>query len=923
MVLKLRLKMLLMFAVGLFFLFGVQFGIARLIVLKQANALEEEKAYASLERIQSLFEDNAQQLISLTSDWAAWDDAYQYMENGNADFLNSNFTNSTFKRLKIDGIFLIDQKGQTRHTQGMHYADQKEWSLPQNLLNLLQTKSSTLKDTSAGLTGFVTLESKSYLVAIHPILTSNGEGPNRGTMTMLRLMDTPFLKEISKLAHFPLDITSIGELAEKGIKIDNFHDYKHLLSVNDDSPTGPFQVGFVILNDLDGQPSLTVRTTMDRKIIQQGQETLLYLIYSSVAILLALLGFSLFLDRVVLVPISRLSREIADIDAHVTPPMNVTNIPGKDELNHLTVGINAMLHRLESSLITLRQQREELKLAAKVMENSHELILITDAKNRIIKVNEGFCQITGYTEEEVLGNKPNLLRSEQYGAEFYAEMWAKLLKDGFWHGEIWNRRKNGDIFPEWLSISVVKNSQEEVEHYIAIGSDLTELKMADRRISQLANYDQLTQLPNRTLLSTQIEHAIHNAKSYHRHCGVLLLGLNRFKHLNDSLGHDSGNNVLQQVATRLTETVGQGTTVARVGGDIFVLLISQFNDPGVLVRLAYNAMDAIAKPFMVNGQEVVLSASVGISFYPSDGENAEDLLRHGEQAMFLAKSQGRHTYAFFKTQMQEEAQERFILENNLRKSLENNELFLNYQPQFNMSGTKMIGSEALIRWRHPLLGIIPPGKFIPVAEESGLVVPIGNWVLETACRQVQAWQEAGLQTVMVAINVSAIQFRQPGFAAFVRHVLAQTGLNPKLLELEMTESLLIQDITTTIAILKELKELGIKLAIDDFGTGYSSLNYLSQFPLDKLKVDQSFVKGLPKDTDNAVIATAIIHLAHSLHLQVIAEGVETVEQLEFLTSQGCDEVQGYLFARPLPPEEFVKRLAQRMPTEHDALRAKN
>ncbi|MBF0613145.1 MAG: EAL domain-containing protein, partial [Magnetococcales bacterium] len=669
--------------------------------------------------------------------------------------------------------------------------------------------------------------------------------------------------------------------------------------------------GYLLLKDSLGEEAILVKTSMDRKIYEMGQVGVQLLLYSSLIILIALVGFSLFFDRIILRPVSLLNQEIAQVAGVADLDMHVTVPPGNNEFTELTTSINGMLQRLSNAMVDLQSSQEKLRLAAAAIENSTDLVAITDSNNKIIMVNHGFCEVSGYTPEEVVGKSPNILQSGIHGFEFYADMWRILLKDGHWHGEITNRRKNGELFPEWLTISVVRNAEGEIENFIAIGTDLTARKEADRRIALLANHDQLTGLPNRILLQDRLTQAILNSRIYHRMAGLLLIGLDRFKHLNDSLGHNYGDELLRQVGERLTSLVARDVTVARMSGDTFAVVLS-FHDAQFAARTANDILETLAKPFQIYENEVILTASIGISLFPNDGEVADELMRHGEQAMFRAKSQGRNSFGFYENHMQEDAKERFHLERNLRRAIENNELFLYYQPQYEVSGQHLVGAEALIRWKHPQLGMVSPGKFIPVAEESGLVVPIGNWVLETVCRRLRAWQEEGLQLVTVAVNVSALQFRQAGFVDFVKHCLAINHLHPSLLELEVTESMLIQNVTQTVDILNQLKKLGIRLAIDDFGTGYSSLHYLNRFPLDKLKVDQSFIRGLPTYEDNAAITTAIIQLARNLRLRVIAEGVETQGELKFLQAHQCDEIQGYLFSRPLPMEEFAKKLVSQI-----------
>jgi len=549
-----------------------------------------------------------------------------------------------------------------------------------------------------------------------------------------------------------------------------------------------------------------------------------------------------------------------------------------------------------------------LQLAARVFESSGEAIVITDPDNLILSVNRAFSKLTGYSRDEVIGRDPRLLKSDRHDQAFYQELWESLLGTGHWQGEIWNRRKNGEVYPEWLSITVVRDTQGEVLNYIAIFADISEIKAAMQQIEFLAHYDPLTRLANRRLLEQRVEQLIALAARNKEQLALLFIDLDRFKVVNDSLGHAAGDVILETVAQRLRATMREVDCLARLGGDEFVCVLHGVIEPPDVHAAARRLIAVLDEPLQVAGHTLTVTSSIGISLYPGDGVDYETLLKNADAAMYSAKKAGRDRFAFFCESMNVSMAREREIESALRRALSLNEFVLHYQPQVAIGSGRIIGMEALLRWNSAQLGPIAPGTFIPLAEETGLIVAIGEWVLREACRQNAQWQRAGLPAVVVAVNLSALQFRQSNLPETVRAALQASGLAARWLELELTESLIMQDAEYTIASLRALKEIGTTLAIDDFGTGYSSLAYLKRFAIDKLKIDQSFIRDIPDDDDDKIV-TAIIGLAHALNLKVIAEGVETDGQLAFLRERHCDEMQGYLYSRPLPAaamEELLK-----------------
>jgi diguanylate cyclase (GGDEF)-like protein/PAS domain S-box-containing protein len=552
---------------------------------------------------------------------------------------------------------------------------------------------------------------------------------------------------------------------------------------------------------------------------------------------------------------------------------------------------------------------ERLRLFARIFDTINEGVAVTDASNTIMLVNPAFSTITGYSATEAIGQNPRILHSGLMDKMFYEKMWQSIKKTGRWQGEITDRRKNGESYVEWLSISTMKDERGEFSHHIAVVSDISERKAAEERMVYIAQHDFLTGLPNRMMLHDRLTQAIAHAEREQRKVAVMFLDLDRFKAINDTLGHLTGDKLLQLVAGRISSVARTSDTVSRLGGDEFAIMLPYIENTDDIAMIALKLLASIAGPCVVDGNEIEVTTSIGISVFPEDGTDSESLIAHADAAMYQAKGNGRNNYQFFTREMNRRTLERILIKNKLSHALERNELFLLYQPQVDLQSGRIIGAEALVRWDNPLYGKVLPAQFIPIAEENGLIPPIGEWVLREACRQNQEWRKLGLMKITMAVNLSSVQFRQKNLGEIIKAILHESGLAPSGLELEITESVVMQDAEAAILLLEDMKAMGLKLSVDDFGTGYSSLNYLKRFPIDKFKIDQSFVCDLTTDTDDAVIVSTIISMAHSLKLKVIAEGVETAEQLAFLKQQGCDEMQGYYFSQPLSAEEFTKLLS--------------
>ncbi len=554
-----------------------------------------------------------------------------------------------------------------------------------------------------------------------------------------------------------------------------------------------------------------------------------------------------------------------------------------------------------------RGEEAQRRISAEVIRHMLEGVCITDLAFCFVSANPAFLRLTGYTAEELAGQPTSMLDSVKHTKEFFSEVREELQSRGHWSGEMWQRRRSGDDFIAWLQIAEVLSPEGERSHFVAVMADITDRKRAEQRLRYLAHFDQLTSLPNRAFLRQRLRQRIDSGGS--RRFALMFMDLDRFKHVNDSLGHAAGDELLRQAARRLAHVVGDADNVARFGGDEFTVIATGDTSNEGVERLAGEILDGFAGPLLVGGQEIAISPSIGIAYYPDHGRNMDELLRHADAAMYEAKARGRNTYRVYSARMAEDASERTRLESALRKALDRDEIRLVYQPKLSLRSGRITGVEALLRWRSADLGHVPPSRFIPLAEETGLILPLGEWALRQALSQARAWADSGLPDLRIAVNVSAVQLTRGGFAELVKMVLDGHRLSSSWLEIELTESALMADPKRTSQTIAELREIGVRVAIDDFGTGYSSLSYLRGLAIDTVKIDKTFVDGIEHNVDDEVLTSTIVLMAHSLGLSVVAEGVETERQLTFLRGENCDEIQGYWLARPLDADacyQFVR-----------------
>lgn len=555
----------------------------------------------------------------------------------------------------------------------------------------------------------------------------------------------------------------------------------------------------------------------------------------------------------------------------------------------------------------IRRAERETRVAYEVFRSMSEAVSVIDLDFTFVAVNPAFSRITGYSEAEVIGLPSNLLDSSQHSIEFYQRVRGVAVRSGHWSGEMWQRRKDGGEFLSWIELSEVTDANQQRTHFVAVVNDITQKKRAEQELRYLANYDTLTGLPNRTLLSERLSRAIIRARRQESRVAVLFIDLDHFKDINDSLGHAAGDRLLKAAAVRLQATVGPTDTVARLGGDEFTIIVEDLDGVDSAGRLARELLTAFSQPLEVDERHnVSITPSIGVSLYPDHAMVPTDLLKYADTAMYQAKSEGRNTFEIYNEAMDAEARRRATLIAALRRALAQDEFRLVFQPRLSLRSDRIVGVEALLRWRSAEVGDVSPVEFIPLAEESGLILGIGEWVMREACRTLRHWRDAGLMDLSCSINVSVLQLLRAPLADQLRRILAETGVPSDRIELEVTESMVMQNAEQTLAVLHQLREVGVRVAIDDFGTGYSSLIYLKRLPIDTLKIDKEFIGDLTDDPDDKAITATIITMAHSLGLHVVAEGVETPAQLGYLRGQGCDEIQGYWLSRPLEsPQAFA------------------
>lgn len=663
--------------------------------------------------------------------------------------------------------------------------------------------------------------------------------------------------------------------------------------------------------DIVGEIIVTPNQQEIQKQVDTSVHSAILITFILVIVIFSMLTIALMVF--VINPVRLISNKLHVMDAVSGELVELphTRFHQHNELGQLVDDINELITRLLNALKFQHEQHleqvvaEKTRLSSEVFENTQEAILITDAENKILTVNPAFTRITGYSESDVLGQDPRILSSQHHDKAFFEQMWRELKEIGFWRGELWNRCKDGSIKPKWISITTIKDADGHIINHIGLFSDITERKMAEERIDFLAHHDALTSLPNRILIRDRFVMAQAQAKRNGFSIAVLFIDLDNFKSVNDTFGHQVGDRLLLQAVQRLRDIIRESDSLSRQGGDEFLIILPTITEESDVSRVAQSIIHALSTPFEIDEHALSVSASIGIAIYPKDGHDFDALLKNSDMAMYEAKSLGKNSYRFFTEELNIDVQRKVKIKACLRTALENNEFKLYYQPQINLKTGELMGVESLIRWFSPDLGFVPPDHFIPLAEESGLINAIGEWVIDEACRVGRAWLDRGNKPMIFAVNVAAQQFNRSNLYDTVRHVLEKSAYPAELLELEFTESGLLNEIANSVSTIEELKSLGIKTAIDDFGTGYSSLSYLKQFKVGKLKIDRSFICDLKRGSEDLEIVRAIIQLGKTLDLCVIAEGVETKEHALLLSELNCDEIQGYLIAKPMTEADLL------------------
>lgn len=838
---------------------------SNMIFLERFAALERDSIVEDVERVKDLIAKDIQQINTTNGDYSGWDDAYAFVRDGNAQFIKTNLDTAIYPKLKLNFVAFIAPEGKTVYAKGFDYRNNHEIPFPTTLIPFISRNGSLLAHTltSSEICGMIRLPEGLALVASRPILKSDYSGPIGGTLVMGRYLDEELIRQIGQTAHLSVKVVSVNN--EKPLP----PDFRQALaafrhgSASYTEVSGDDKIyGYSTVPALNGGFACIVRVEKDRTIFAEGKETVRYYVLwaSVIGVISGIIIFYLF-DRLML---SRRKRD-----------------------------------------------ESEARFRAVVENAAQGILLLAPDTYRIIETNASFCDWIGCQEKELTGTSLLALMNEE-SATAREEIEHSVLEKR----EVkFRHRDASDLFAEVTAKRIPFGNGTALSLFV---NDTTERRRLEEQLMFQANHDTLTGLPNRNLLNDRLSQALTAAARQEVVVGVALIDLDNFKIVNDNFGHQAGDELLVGVAERLKSCIRSSDTFARIGGDEFVHVTGSLKKTEDSIIIAENFKQLLAEPFQIGNRAIYVTASIGIAHYPKDGLTVEQLLQRADTALYHVKSKGKNSFQFYDDEMNRVLHEHTSIAAQLRHAIERQELSLVYQPKLDMQ-SRITGVEALLRWKNSELGSVSPVKFIPVAEETDLIIPIGKWVLTSAVRQLSRWLEAGLPNLHVSINLSARQFNQPNLVEMVQGVLQDTGIDPRLIEFEVTESAMMSSIKDSIQRMHQLKELGVRLSVDDFGTGYASLSYLSQFPLDTIKIDRSFMKLTPNDKQMAAIVRTIIVMAHSLGMTVVAEGVETEEQLNFLRMLGCEEVQGFLFSPPVPPDSLVQLLVGKpLPGQEDA-----
>ncbi len=933
---KTRLQIL-SISLVIFFTVGL---LSLLVALVQTKfySIEQSLARRDILRVIDSLAFDQEALEVTVKDYAFWDDTYEFMEGKNPEFPGNNFSETSMKNLGVDFIAMYDPSGSLKYSL-MHIPGAGLTSgspCPEDVDACL-----CMKGIVENSSGVIRVDNTAYMASSSRIFRSDASGDSAGWLIMGTEIGESKVQSLRQRSSVYVDLVMTGPFLGESLDFSKYNRKAGLLEGREDY----WIEGSIDYYTENGGYVFSLFTRTQRILRIQTSEimqnvVLMACLFAFFFIFLITHAFYYWIAR----PLGLIGNAVKKIEEEnsldgensdysgLEDDLEIDDVQNaKDEIGEIASAVKLMHERViaaHKAVISAKNDLEKevlertsdlvkingkLELFEKLLANTIEAVIITDLSGKIIDLNDAMCIMTGYRRDEILGKNSRIFKSDHHSPEFYQSMWESLLSSGCWEGEVWDRKKDGTVFPKWQTINTIYDEKRIPVNYVGISTDISVIKEAEAKLNRLAYYDPLTALPNRMLFADRLEHEIAVSKRNITCFAVLFVDLDRFKNVNDSMGHLAGDSLLVKVAERLREAIRDSDTLCRIGGDEFAIILQNLAAEENAGKIAGAIVQKLSACFEVMETEVYIGASVGIALYPKDGTDPETLLRKADGAMYLAKDAGKGLYRYASGEMELANKSRLEIEAKMHQALANNEFVLFYQPQTKTSEAipgspfGLVGVEALIRWIPEPNLIIPPGDFLPVAEESGFISPLGDWVLLQSCKDAKKWLDMGFP-VQVSVNVAARQFDQGNFTERVRSTLATTGLPAELLKLEVTESGCMRNISHVTEIMRRIRELGVTFAIDDFGTGYCSLQYLHRLPVDCLKIDQSFVRSMDKKGNGADIVSAVISMARAFGLASIAEGVETFDQLEMLQTRGCEQIQGFLVSRPMHFEAFVKFL---------------
>ena len=878
--------------------------------------IERKTVKAGLDRVEATLNSQLEGIESKTADYAVWDDTYKYIQGKIPSYASENMNGSVLRNLGLSFGAIYDENGT------LIAADASSGkNVPKNLPKSLNATSPVFSPTTRAnerRTGLTRIDDQVYALTAMAALRSDGNGPSKGLVVFAREIDDSFAASTSKMTGLKVNFMPVAEQglpALREIETGGLHE-----------PV----IGKRILNDVVGKPTILAITSEPRTIFNLGHRAILMLIVSTAVILLfgAIVLQNVFASLLIK-PMKRLETFITkghssddSFDGELIALGQRSDAVGRtarvikaarDEMSKMLDLQRNANEQLEIEVRTrtneLTKANREMAIYQRVMEETSEGVIITDIEGNIREANKAFCDMSGYDLSELINKNPRILKSDKHDDAFFTSMWEAILSVGCWEGEVWNKRKNGSLFPIWLNIDTISDENGKPSRFVGISADISKIKKAEENLNRMAFYDPLTDLPNRALFKDRFKQALARSQRIGNRVALLYLDLDRFKNVNDSLGHHAGDELLKESAKRIKSQVRDADTVCRLGGDEFTVILENINSSGDAASVARKILSAMRETFHIEKTEVFLGTSIGIAMFPYDGTDSDELIKRADAAMYEAKEHGRGQLRFASGESGASSLRRLETETKMRKGIDNHEFFLNFQPQVSAGGAAfgsasgIIGAEALIRWKPDREKIIPPDSFIDIAEETGLIIQMGAFVLQGACAEAKHWSDIG-HPLQISVNVSQMQFERRRIIDQVNEALSITGLDPAYLKLEITESLFSRDMNSMIETMRELKGIGVSFAVDDFGTGYSSLRYIDRLPIDSLKIDKSFIQRIDSRYEGGEIATAVVALARSFGLESIAEGVETAAQLDALKARGCDSIQGFYVSKPLDADDF-------------------